>query len=297
MKQAIFFILIVMSHLSFAQKKTYYDIQGNITGKKKAAFYEVVSKVEDKLWETQRYYISGKLKYEGNSIKKDGSKKVGVHNTYDSIGVLRKKSLFIDGKRSVTETFYSSTNLKRKSVYNNKLISSVHEYYDSGQLKNEVIFSGPKEERELKAKSYFENGSLKRDDEYVKTLADGEIKYELIKGLSLSEEGKEISHTPFMRVPQFPGGLKALKQYLSENTIYSKDARKLKIEGQVVVKFVVNTNGEIEKTNIVKSVYYSLDEEALRVINNMPNWMPGIAFGEIVNAPLALPINFRLSSY
>lgn len=202
--------------------------------------------------------------------------------------------MYIDGELSVSETFYNSTNLKRKRVYNNKIISSVHDYYDSGQLKNEVIYTGSKEKLEIKAKSYFENGLLKRDDEYVETIEEGEKEYKLIKGLCLSEDGSEISHTPFMRFPQFPGGNNILKLFISKNLKYPKDTQKKKIEGRVFVSFVVNKTGEIEKVRLVKSVNYSLDKEALRVVSHMPNWTPGIECGEIANFSFTLPINFRL---
>lgn len=294
MKAKIFFILVVLSQLIFAQKSTYYDKQGNEVSKNKAAYYKEVSKTDNKLWKTQEFYISGTLKFEGISIKKDGKEKVGEHNSYYPSGELLKKSRYENDKLMLSERFYKSANLKRKSVYESGLILSVHDYYNSGQLKNEVYFSGTLENRGIKAKSYYENGNLKRDDDYIKVVGFGGEKYELINGLCLSEDGNEIDHTPFIRFPHFPGGSEMLKMYLSINVKYPEVARKQKTQGKVIVKFVVNKKGEIGRTKVVRSVSYELDKEALRVVNSMPNWIPGIQYGKIVNVSFSVPINFKL---
>ena len=95
-------------------------------------------------------------------------------------------------------------------------------------------------------------------------------------------------------MPQFPGGAPKLMEYLSQNIHYPKDAMEANKQGRVIVTFVVEKDGSISDAKVVKSVDPSLDEEALRVINTMPDWTPGKQNGEPVNTKYTVPITFRL---
>ena len=96
-------------------------------------------------------------------------------------------------------------------------------------------------------------------------------------------------------MPQFPGGPAALFEFLSKNIQYPKDAEKAKLQGRVIVTFVVKKDGSITDAKVVKSVAPSLDAEALRVINAMPNWAPGRQGGQPVNVKYTVPLTFRLN--
>ncbi len=96
-------------------------------------------------------------------------------------------------------------------------------------------------------------------------------------------------------MPQFPGGPAALFEFLSKNIQYPKDAEKAKLQGRVIVTFVVKKDGSITDAKVVKSVAPSLDAEALRVINAMPNWTPGRQGGQPVNVKYTVPLTFRLN--
>lgn len=71
---------------------------------------------------------------------------------------------------------------------------------------------------------------------------------------------------------------------------------KQNVQGRVIVTFVVRKNGEIVDAKVVKSVHPQLDAEALRIINGMPNWTPGMQNGKPVNVKFALPVSFKLDS-
>ena len=85
-----------------------------------------------------------------------------------------------------------------------------------------------------------------------------------------------------------------LNEYLSSNLNYPDSARKKGIEGRVVVKFVVNKAGGIEKCEIVKGIGGGCDEEAIRVVKKMPAWIPGKKDGKPVSVYFTLPISFKL---
>ena len=96
------------------------------------------------------------------------------------------------------------------------------------------------------------------------------------------------------KMPNFPGGQAALMKYLQKNLKYPRLAQENGIQGRVYVNFVVGKKGEITKIKIVKGVDKSLDQEAMRVVQNMPHWEPGEQMGKAVNVSCNVPINFNL---
>lgn len=95
-------------------------------------------------------------------------------------------------------------------------------------------------------------------------------------------------------MPEFPGGMEALIKYLSTNIKYPKDAVKQKIQGRVLVTFVVDTDGSIKDVKVAKAVYPSIDKESVRVVKKMPKWTPGKKDGCPVRVQYTLPIAFHL---
>ena len=95
------------------------------------------------------------------------------------------------------------------------------------------------------------------------------------------------------KMPEFPGGQKAMMQWLNHNIQYPKDAIDAKIEGRVIVSFIVEKDGSISNAEVKKGVYESLDKEALRVINAMPKWKPGMENGQPARARFFVPISFK----
>lgn len=95
-------------------------------------------------------------------------------------------------------------------------------------------------------------------------------------------------------MPEFPGGNQELMKFLSSNIKYPTNAEKNKIQGRVIIQFLVSKEGSIKNAKIVRSVDKELDAEALRVINAMPKWKPGMHKGEAVNVKYTVPVVFRL---
>ena len=96
-------------------------------------------------------------------------------------------------------------------------------------------------------------------------------------------------------MPEFPGGVSAMMTYLMDNVKYPADAKKDKKEGRVACSFVITKEGKVTDAHVVKSSgTESLDNEALRVVNNMPDWKPGKENGEPVNVHYTIPVVFKL---
>ncbi|NVK49101.1 MAG: energy transducer TonB, partial [Cyclobacteriaceae bacterium] len=96
-------------------------------------------------------------------------------------------------------------------------------------------------------------------------------------------------------MPKPSGGMSAWNEYLISNLKYPTKARETETEGTVIVAFVVNTDGSISDVEILRGIGAGCDEEALRVIQNAPNWEPGKQRGKEVRTRMRLPIRFKLS--
>lgn len=96
------------------------------------------------------------------------------------------------------------------------------------------------------------------------------------------------------QMPEFPGGMGALMKYFSDNVRYPVPAAEKKIQGRVICQFIVNKDGSISDVEVIKGVDKYLDREALRLIENMPRWKPGVLNGEKVSCKYTVPVSFRL---
>ncbi len=96
------------------------------------------------------------------------------------------------------------------------------------------------------------------------------------------------------KMPGFPGGERDLMAYLAKNIEYPLLAREANIEGVVVLGFVVGKDGSINDITIMKDIGAGCGKEALRVVKNMPRWIPGEANGHAVKVRFTLPVRFKL---
>ena len=97
-------------------------------------------------------------------------------------------------------------------------------------------------------------------------------------------------------MPEFPGGMKALTEYIHKNVKYPAEAHAKGVQGRVIVCFVVKKDGSITDIKTVRSVDPYLDKEAIRIIAAMPKWKPGKQRGKAVNVRFTVPVMFRLAS-
>lgn len=104
----------------------------------------------------------------------------------------------------------------------------------------------------------------------------------------------EVVHIRVDRMPEFPGGQAALVNYLVNNVIYPIPAQEQGIQGRVVCQFIVEKDGSVGDVKVIRGVHESLDNEAIRVVEAMPKWIPGVQGGEIVRVRYTLPIRFNL---
>ena len=95
-------------------------------------------------------------------------------------------------------------------------------------------------------------------------------------------------------MPEYPGGTEGLYKYLAENVKYPEKAKADGTEGRVIVSFVVEKDGSVTDAQVRRGVSDEVDAEALRVVQGMPQWKPGMVEGKPVRVNYNLPINFKL---
>ncbi len=110
----------------------------------------------------------------------------------------------------------------------------------------------------------------------------------------MADENKEDVFVRVEQMPQFPGGEKALLEFIQQNIVYPQEARDAGLEGMVVIQFNVNEDGRLSDAEIARGVGMGCSEEALRVVKSMPDWIPGKQNGKNVKVKFTLPVRFKL---
>jgi protein TonB len=132
--------------------------------------------------------------------------------------------------------------------------------------------------------------------EIKSTEVDEDTRVEIVEAPAPEENTNEQEvFTIVENMPEFPGGEAAMRKYIGKNIRYPNLARENKVEGTVYIQFVINQNGEISDTKILRGIGAGCDEEALRVIKKMPAWAPGKQRGKPVRVQFTLPMKFKLS--
>ena len=146
-------------------------------------------------------------------------------------------------------------------------------------------------EAERKTRAEADKKAKAEADKKDKAEADRKAKAEARKN---AEEEDDKIYIRVEKMPEFPSGNEELSKFLVRNIKYPLLAQENGIQGRVICQFIVNADGRIENIEVVSGVEESLDQEAIRVLKLMPNWIPGSQGGENVRVKYTLPIRFSL---
>lgn len=141
-----------------------------------------------------------------------------------------------------------------------------------------------------------EDGELPaiEDTVIIKKREIDDTEYPVVGEIIDPEQGDKV-YEVFVDVrPTFPGGDKKLMEWISQQLQYPQNAYDSHIQGRVIVQFLVKEDGSVGDAKIIRSVYPSLDEEALRVVRTLPTFHPAILDGKAVEYWFTIPIVFRL---
>ncbi|MBC6990661.1 energy transducer TonB [Hymenobacter sp. BT491] len=180
-------------------------------------------------------------------------------------------------------------------------------WYEDGKVSNRGEYDNG--QRVGRWVSVHRNGQKRSEGHYVAGRPHGEWRYyyntgqlsaieQLDKGRSMgtvfyNADGTHAAATVERRqVPQFPGGEAGLLQYLARNAVYPKAARRKNITGKVYVSYTVGEDGRVSHVQVVRGLAPDVDNEARRVVANMPAFLPGREYNVPTAMTFTLPIYF-----
>jgi len=108
------------------------------------------------------------------------------------------------------------------------------------------------------------------------------------------EEIADEVFTVVEEMPSFPGGTEEFYEFVANNLKYPRKALKANVEGKVIVQFVVEEDGDVSQVEVLKGIGYDCDEEAVRVLQSSPDWIPGKHQGRNVKVSVMLPLIFDI---
>lgn len=115
--------------------------------------------------------------------------------------------------------------------------------------------------------------------------------------LTVSEQNSTQDEEPLRSVddmPRYPGGDNEMYKFIGDNLKYPESAVKENVEGRVIIRFVIDKEGNVKEPNILRGIHADCDAEAIRVVSMMPKWTPGKQNGKDVSVYFTLPIIFKL---
>ncbi|MBE9466355.1 energy transducer TonB [Dyadobacter subterraneus] len=137
----------------------------------------------------------------------------------------------------------------------------------------------------------FKNGQNElKGPEFTATQDVSKITEERKKKKEIAESLSSVKE----QKPQFPGGEEALAKYIESNIRYPEEAVGVSAGGIALVSFTINSNGDVRKPKVVKEIGWGIDDEAVRLVLNMPRWEPARQNGHPVAMEYMLSIRFNL---
>lgn len=133
----------------------------------------------------------------------------------------------------------------------------------------------------------------------VRLANEATVSNAMVTATDVSSKSREMNEQVFTvveKMPSFPGGDAELLKYIASNIKYPKESQDNGEQGRVICSFIVGRDGSVNNPEVLRGVTPLLNEEAVRVINTMPRWNPGMQRGKAVAVKYTVPITFRLKS-
>jgi len=319
MKRLFIAFLFISCACSAQEKMNVYFLKNNgryVTVKDSADYMRIVTEPDSgsTLYNIAEYYLDGKKKSIGKSSKIDPPSYEGQRIRFYKSGGKEMISFYKDGT-SVDDEFGFYPNGKPYLVVKYPAVPSpnrgfddylIMANYDSTGVAGVVNGNGSFKIYDDHFKQIVEAGMVKdgkRDGECTGSEFNGTWKYTekydngvLISGTMTDDKGVVSTYTQTRSTaPQYKGGLSAFYKYLGNKIVYPEYESDHKIQGVVVMSFVVEKNGKISDIKILNPVSPAIDKEATRVVKNSPLWIAGTRFGRPVRVSYVLPLNFSLN--
>jgi len=233
---------------------------------------------------------------EMDKVKQANATRYGIVQEMDTVAHIATIHYF-DRETNRKDILRRVAIIEKEGKLRTRLLSETLLYPDGATQEELVITNAENEEgkepRTYARKLFYPNGALQYE-EIMNEKGEHECVYYKPNGKIDKHPAEQIPL--YQTMPAYPGGQKALIEFLSKNVKYPEEAKKAGIQGRVVVRFMVDRDGAIAKVKVARSGgNKELDREAVRVIKAMPDWKPGTVRGNPVNVTYTLPVNFRLN--
>ncbi len=179
-------------------------------------------------------------------------------------------------------TYYLDGTIRNSHQFSNfrkRILNGTSSNWDKNGNKESVLLyvKGKKEGIQT---LYYENAQVKRIEDYHND--------DFIDGSCFDENGTEIAFFPYYVKPEFPGGIKEFYKYVAKNFKSPNSAK-----GRIKVDFVVEIDGTVKDFKIAEGLNYDMNVEALRVLFNSPQWIPGKVDGKDARVKYSIPITIK----
>lgn len=264
-----FFILITLICMdSFAQGEQYMKVFLNdnfeITDSVNAAFYELTGKTMNDLggYETKTIFVNGTKYKHGYYDDLNSKSKIGEWTWwYENGQKSQHGEYFANEKSGKWIKWREDGTINNQGSHKNGKETGLWEFhFDNGQISGKVTY---------------ENGKIV-DETYWNW-----------DGSELMDP--RIANQP----PTFPGGMEAFYDYIGKNTAYPDIPKKKRKKSVVKVMFIAGREGDIQNVSVIEGLGTEYDQEAVRVVSNMPTWKEGRSFNRPVAVRLVVPITFN----
>ena len=232
------------------------------------------------------YYPNGQVESKGNYSDGD---RLGLWEEWYPTGKPRKAGNYLPKEQTTPAPYRDTYHITSfwDSTGTQLVTAGTGRFYatdDNGKLLEEGTYaSGAKEGKWL---DYYENGKVKHEEIYEAA--------ELVRGTYFNESGEPSKYKAYEAMPEYPGGLPALGNFLRSHLKYPNQAKRRNISGTVFVGFIVDNTGRVKDVKVLKGIGFGCDEEAVRVVSLFPPWNPGRQRGQPVSVWYSLPIRFIL---
>lgn len=284
-------------------KKIYLDSLYQETNYENHLYYRIIESYDTakELFQIKDYYKSGVIQMTGQSTTNDGNSKVGEIIFYYENGNKKSNINYYKGRLvGIEEQWYENGAKQVEAEYleTNNLFTTVRKiknFWKFDGTQTVVNGNGTVEETSENGseKGAYKNGlkdsiwtgTFSENYGYTEDYKNGE----LVSGVSTDRDNNQYRYTQLEVKPEPLKGMKDFYKHVGKNfqipRVYDS------VKGKIITTFIVEKTGELVEIKIIKSLFETLDEEAIRVIKSYGKWKPGMQRGQNVRVLYSLPIS------
>lgn len=316
MRKMLFIMTLILTAAGLNAQKIEEGFDAFFAPTKHAFRYYVITEKKDTLWHRQVYYIPERsLAMEGWYKDKEGKTAQGEVSWYHPNKFLKSSGNYLNGKKEGAWVEFGEEGRMRDSAwYEAGKVKGVRlRWYPDGMPADSMQFDGAGNGVQV---SWYESGAVSSAGYWVSdTIKKGRWKYyhengtvkavedyvngQRISGSCYDEAGQKLdSATCSEKEASFPNGDNGWRLFVQRNLNATVPVKMGAPAGQytVMVQFVVDTEGRLEKIRSLTRFGFGMEEEVERLLRASPRWLPAQQFGRKVKAYRKQPVTFVISN-